>query len=425
MANPILKWSSPVTSVEHSSDSTAIVTVPCGGWYGVCFGVREAPRSVDDAVAAPVTLPNAVLEVWHAKSLCVSHKLPFFMQDSHLQVVAVGKLMYLTEGATIRLRLAPKSHDQQSTKQDNPPLMLQVVLHKNTDRQALQDGCLPPCGTLATMPKTVVCAECCKTFVSLKAVTTHIQNQHAAMTRLDPMWTTPLPVVYQDSCIAVIIKPQGMPVMGDKQTLGRSDLLLPLRNPDSSDDKTDPSLSKPRVAHRLDAATGGLVVVCKTYSAERIVKEAFEQRRVMKTYRALVVGRVEADHGVCNQPLSGKESVSHWKVLQRVLSVTYQWLTLLELQPVTGRMHQLRKHMKLMGHPIVGDTRYGGKDALEKRFLEPYSRLCLWAVKLTMPHPKTNEKMTFEMEQLEWLAHVLKHEKRRVEASHQTTGNSS
>ena len=317
MSDPILKWSSRVVSVKDAVP----VTVPCGGWYGICFGSSsrdEAPRTdnLDDA--------GLVLEVWQDTSLCTSHKLPFVVQDDSLQVITVGKLMYLAERSTLTVRTKLESHisnEFQSKEQDGAPLFLQVVLHKNTDILTLQEKeDLPTSGTLATLKKTVVCAECCKTYASLKAVTTHIHNQHAA-TPLDPMWTTPLPVVYQDNSIAVIIKPQGMPVMGDKQTLGRSDLLLALRNSSQSADD-DPALSKPRVAHRLDAATGGLVLVCKTYKAERLVKEAFENRRVTKTYRALVVGRVQADAGVCNQPLSDKASVSNWRVLQRIPSVT-------------------------------------------------------------------------------------------------------
>ncbi|GKY98241.1 hypothetical protein MPSEU_000781800 [Mayamaea pseudoterrestris] len=391
--NPLTRWSSPLYIAEEGLQ----VNIPCGG----CQNNNNQ---------SPIKM----------------HELPFHIDGKEITRVDVGKLMYLAKDSILTMRRrkiniesqSPQALDQTLTNDEPPPLYFRVVLQKNTDRYIYEQ--MPPTGTLAKTNKTLICAACCaKTFATLQAVLTHCHTQHPLP--LDPMWTTPLKVVYQDTYIAIIVKPQGMAIMGDKHTLGKSDLLLPLANPKKrhfeENDDDDIHLTKPRVAHRLDAATGGLVVVCKTYQSERLVKEAFENRHVSKTYRAVVVGNVTADAGECSQLCSGKESLSKWKVLDRVRSVTYEWLTVLELQPVTGRMHQLRKHMKLMNHPILGDARYGGKDALVKRNLEPYSRLCLWAMKISFPHPKTKQVMTFEMDEPEWLTFVLEHERTQWNAT--------
>ena len=152
---------------------------------------------------------------------------------------------------------------------------------------------------------------------------------------------------------------------------------------------------RPGLPHRLDKQTSGLIVVAKNAFAHRRLSADFMKKRVEKRYLALVEGIVSEDAGTIEAPIgrfaelkqwnvkaNGKHSESRFWVRER-----YADTTLIELEPVTGRTNQLRIHCELIGHPIVGDTRRGGRE---------FERLCLNAYKLAFPHPTSNEPMSFE-----------------------------
>lgn len=145
--------------------------------------------------------------------------------------------------------------------------------------------------------------------------------------------------------------------------------------------------------HRLDKEVSGVMLYALHPEAHRFLNKAFEQREVHKTYQALVHGVIVEDQGVITRPLrefgsgrmgvddiNGKPSETHFSVLKR-----YDRFTLVELHPQTGRRHQLRVHLYSIGHPIVGDTRYGDK-ALQQGF----ARLMLTSagIDLTLPSGK-------------------------------------
>lgn len=151
-----------------------------------------------------------------------------------------------------------------------------------------------------------------------------------------------------------------------------------------------------RVVHRLDQATSGVWVMALGLPAQRALSLAFERRRVHKTYVAVVEGEVTGDTGSIDlplrvdwpnrprqivDPLHGKPALTHWRVLARA-----DGFTRLQLQPVTGRSHQLRVHLQAMGHPIVGDDLYGTAGP----------RLLLHAQVLQLPHPDDGRDMRFE-----------------------------
>ena len=151
-----------------------------------------------------------------------------------------------------------------------------------------------------------------------------------------------------------------------------------------------------RVVHRLDQATSGVWVMARGLAAQRALSLAFEQRRVHKTYVAVVEGEVAGESGSINLPLrvdwpnrprqivdpqQGKPALTHWRVLERGHGTTR-----LQLEPVTGRSHQLRVHLQALGHPIVGDDLYG----------MPGPRLWLHAQSLQLPHPDDGRSMHFE-----------------------------
>ena len=152
--------------------------------------------------------------------------------------------------------------------------------------------------------------------------------------------------------------------------------------------------------HRLDQATSGLMLFARGIEMQRALSRLFEKRRMAKTYEAIAQGLVEADDGQMDaamrldwpnrprqvvDPLAGKPSLTHYTVLARD---TERGSTLLRLEPVTGRSHQLRVHLMHLGHPILGDTLYGPDPPLAPRLL-------LHATRLAFVHPLSGEALAF------------------------------
>jgi len=159
-------------------------------------------------------------------------------------------------------------------------------------------------------------------------------------------------VVHIDERCAIVIKPPGLLVNGNQhRTLEHA---LPNALPPSSEPD---ALLAPRPVHRLDFETTGLLAVARCHRAMVAWGRAFEERRVHKRYRAIVVGRLEGE-GRVELPLDGREAVSRYRVIRSFHSLKTTWCTEVELEPLTGRMHQLRRHMQHLGYPILGDKRY-------------------------------------------------------------------
>ncbi len=153
--------------------------------------------------------------------------------------------------------------------------------------------------------------------------------------------------------------------------------------------------------HRLDQVTSGLMLYARGKAMQVALSKQFEQRQVSKRYEALVQGLVEAESGEIDLPLIcdwpnrpkqmvsfelGKPSLTRWRVLARDVAAQ---TTRVELEPVTGRSHQLRLHLASIGHPIVGDVMYGAQSA---------SRVCLHARRLGFVHPLSGEMLEFVSE---------------------------
>jgi 23S rRNA pseudouridine1911/1915/1917 synthase len=193
-----------------------------------------------------------------------------------------------------------------------------------------------------------------------------------------------LKVLYEDEYLAAIHKPAGIEVSGNKfktitnalaQNLSFSSL---------------PDAAIPQPVHRLDFPTTGVLLVGKTKSAIRELNRLFEEKQVVKTYLAVVIGKMSVSEEI-NLPVDEKPASSGYEVLDAVPSSRFGWLSLLKLTPSTGRRHQLRKHLSGIGHPILGDSEYAFH-GLELKGKGLY----LHASVIQFIHPETNVSMNIE-----------------------------
>ncbi|MFK7928537.1 MAG: pseudouridine synthase [Myxococcota bacterium] len=185
-----------------------------------------------------------------------------------------------------------------------------------------------------------------------------------------------LQVVYEEDGFAVVFKPAGLLTNGNRfATLERA--LASNLTPSLAVD----ALPWPRPVHRLDRATSGLVVCAKAHTEQVWLGRAFEERRAKKRYRALVNGRFEGSVEVTTD-IDGRPAHSTITAIEHVPSLHTEWFTVIDLQPHTGRTHQLRRHCTELGHSILGDRIYPGEwPLLERR------GLFLCAVGLRLPRP--------------------------------------
>ena len=197
-------------------------------------------------------------------------------------------------------------------------------------------------------------------------------------------------VIYEDPDILALNKPAGLSSQGGRGQANTLDELLWAFARNGG--------ARPRLIHRLDRDTSGVILTAKTKPAAAALGKAMMGRRFRKTYRAIVAGAPEPRTGSIDAPLrrvdEGREaymrvceadhpdaepSLSRYRTL-----AASDDAALLELRPETGRMHQLRVHLASIGRPIAGDARYGGALVLAG---EPVPRLMLHAAALSFPHP--------------------------------------
>jgi len=200
-----------------------------------------------------------------------------------------------------------------------------------------------------------------------------------------PMLRLELSVLWEDDHLAVVLKPAGLEVSGNRKWTLENALpfnLSPSQQPDA--------LQRPEPIHRLDYPTTGAVLVGKTSVAVSALNKLFETKAVRKTYLAITIGVMEACGEVC-LPVDGKPSSSAYSLLGSAVSERFGTLNLVALRPATGRRHQLRKHMAAIGNPILGDATYGQEGLVLKG-----KGLYLHAVSLGFTHPFTGQEMQVE-----------------------------
>ncbi|MDO8535477.1 MAG: RluA family pseudouridine synthase [Candidatus Omnitrophota bacterium] len=220
----------------------------------------------------------------------------------------------------------------------------------------------------------------------------------------------PLNIVYEDKHLLVVNKPQGMvthPAPGNYTGTLVNALLA------HCDDLSGiGGVLKPGIVHRLDKGTSGLLLVAKTDDAHKKLAKQFKDKTTKRVYLALVDGNVELDNGTVELPIgrstrdrkkmavkfddeSSKEAITHYTVVKR-----FGNFTLLECRLGTGRTHQIRVHLSYIGHPILGDEKYGTKGNFKMPMLH--------AAIIGFTHPATKKFMEFSSKPPKEMSDVIK-----------------
>ncbi|WP_398441316.1 RluA family pseudouridine synthase [Sedimentibacter sp.] len=221
----------------------------------------------------------------------------------------------------------------------------------------------------------------------------------------------PIDIVYEDDDLAVINKPQGMvvhPAPGHYTKTLVNGLMYHLKNLSSIN-----GVMRPGIVHRLDKNTSGMMLVAKNDKSHNFLAKCLKEHSINRIYYALVEGNIRDDNGVVDAPLgrsekdrkkrtvttkNSKNAITNYWVVER-----YGKYTLLKLKLQTGRTHQIRVHMRYIGHPVVGDDIYGSKTnkfGLNGQLLHSKS--------VGFIHPSTGEYMEFDSELPEYFSEVLR-----------------
>ena len=200
----------------------------------------------------------------------------------------------------------------------------------------------------------------------------------------------PRRIIHHDSRLIVLDKPSGL-------------LAVPGRGPHLQDclaSRVQAAFPTAVIVHRLDRDTSGLMLMALDADAQRYLSRQFEMRAVRKRYECLVSGLPEADEGLINLPIArdparppryridpdaGRPSQTRWRVLTRFTDRSR-----LEVEPITGRSHQIRLHLATLTHPVLGDPLYADAASLAVA-----TRLCLHATDLSIHHPDDDQLMAW------------------------------
>jgi len=221
----------------------------------------------------------------------------------------------------------------------------------------------------------------------------------------------PLEIAFEDAHLLVVNKPKGMvvhPAPGNYEHTLVNALLFHCEGSLSGIN----GVMRPGIVHRIDKDTSGLLMVAKNDTAHKFLAEQIKEHSFYREYEAVVVGNIKNDNGTVSAPIgrhpvkrkqmavtykNSKPATTHYEVIKR-----YKGFTHLRLRLETGRTHQIRVHMAHLGHPVAGDTVYGGKNTFG------LCGQCLHAKTLGFIHPKSREYMEFSSSLPEYFAKFLK-----------------
>lgn len=216
-----------------------------------------------------------------------------------------------------------------------------------------------------------------------------------------PIFERELSVVYADPHLAAIDKPAGLVVSGNRHRTVEHALLFNLPVSDAED-----ALPYPRPVHRLDGRTQGLLLVARTAAAQVGLGRAFQERRVHKRYRAIVAGRLEGE-GEVSEDVDGRVAASRWRAVEHTRSLHVDWVTTVDVWPLSGRKHQVRVHMSSLGHGILGDDLHATGKIMRGQ------GLFLCAAELRLQHPVTGDELHLEVPEPDKFGSYRRREARR------------
>lgn len=227
----------------------------------------------------------------------------------------------------------------------------------------------------------------------------------------------PIEIVYEDSSLLVVNKPQGMvvhPAPGNRSKTLVNALLFHCRDSLSGIN----GVIRPGIVHRIDKDTSGLLIVAKTDEAHLKLAEQIKEHSFLRVYNGIVYGTLKEKEGRIDKPVgrhpsdrkkmavtdkNSKNAVTNYKVLKE-----FGNFSLLEFTLETGRTHQIRVHMASIGHAIYGDPVYSPKDKLPKK----YNKQFLHAKKIGFVHPVTGEYMEFDSEIPDYFYDLMQRDER-------------
>ncbi len=219
----------------------------------------------------------------------------------------------------------------------------------------------------------------------------------------------PVEIVYEDECLMIVNKPQGMvvhPAPGNYSGTLVNALMFHAENLSSIN-----GVIRPGIVHRIDKDTSGILMIAKDNNAHNSLAHQLKEKTTKRVYVAIVHGRLKEEQGHINAPIArnpkdrlkmavvmgGKEAVTHYKVIK-----AYKNYSIVELRLETGRTHQIRVHMAYIGHPLLGDPVYGKKNEKIK-----HDGQLLHAKLLGFNHPRTGDYMEFDSQLPEYFVEII------------------